>query len=157
MKMLRLYNSAITIQKSIRGYVVHKEYKVKLHRYIVDYYVNYWKYVKFRNHTNLQVKLKYAFKKYKIKKKKKADAAKRKKDAAAKGKKKKKKPKAPDPMQRRVSVTQGGSIDIKTTDQDPIEDSSMLDDPRLDNDEEGEGDEDENEKNEDGEGDDAQE
>lgn len=118
------------MQKFTRGYKVHREYKVKLHRFIVDYYVDYWKQLKIRNHTNLQVKLKYAYKNYKIKKAKKA-ADKKKKEEEAKKKKKKPAVKPVDPMETRVTQTVGGQIDIKTSDPNLIGESSMLDDPRL--------------------------
>jgi len=76
------------------------------HRKVVDYYLNYWMTIKVANHTNLQVKLKHAFKHYKIKKKKKAD---RKKALAKKKKGKKKKKKAAvDPNDKLVKDTGDG-------------------------------------------------
>jgi hypothetical protein len=100
-----LFNAATLIQKYTKGFLTSRSVKAMHHRSVVDYYLNYWMTIKIKNHTNLQVKLKYAFKHYKIKKKKKAD---RKKALAKKKKGKKKKKKTVDPNDKLVKDTGDG-------------------------------------------------
>jgi hypothetical protein len=79
------YKSALRIQKFTKGFLVHRKFKEKIHRIVIDKMMVYFRKLRIELHTNSKIIIWHAWRLYK--RRKAAKAEKKKKAAEAKAKK----------------------------------------------------------------------
>lgn len=87
------YNSATCIQKFLKGYLIHKEWKQVMHESVINRLSAHFRELKLKLHTDSQIKIRFAWRLHQRRKQLKK-AKRLKKEAAAKAKKQGKKIKA---------------------------------------------------------------